>query len=86
MIPMRDVILKHLAATVAEHSPLPFPEEIEEEMLLKDFWLDSVAFFGMLTAIEGEVGFIPEGILRGVAFPETIGELIAAYEPEGALR
>jgi hypothetical protein len=74
--------LKYLAATVEEHSPLPFPEEIDEEMPLKEFWLDSVAFAGLLTAIEGEVGYIPSTILGGVAFPETIGELIVAYEQE----
>lgn len=83
---MRNVILKHLAATVAEHSPLPFPDKIDEAMPLKDFWLDSVAFASMLTAIEGEVGFIPMQILRGKAFPETIGELIAAYERESNQR
>ncbi len=81
---MRDVVLKHLAATVAKHSPLPFPDEIDEAMSLKDFWLDSVAFFSMLTAIEAQVGFIPKDMLAGVAFPETIGELIAAYELDGS--
>ena len=33
----------------------------------------------MLTAIESEVGLFQKN-LRGIAFPETIGELIAAYD------
>lgn len=85
-MPIREIILKHLADTVAAHSPLPFPEEIDEAMPIEEFWLDSVAFAAMLTSIEGEIGFSPPQILRGIAFPETIGELIIAYEREGALR
>lgn len=79
---IRETVLKHLAAVVAERSPLPFPAEVSDDMLLDDFWLDSIAFTTLVTGLETELGFIPEEILSGVTFPETIGELVAAYEEE----
>ncbi len=81
---IREMVLRHLAAVVTERSPLPFPAEVDDEMLLDDFWLDSIAFTALVTGIEAEVGFIPTEILKGVSFPETIGDLIEAYEFEAA--
>ena len=81
---IREMVLTHLAAVVTERSPLPFPVEVDDEMLLDDFWLDSIAFTALVTGIEGEVGFIPREILKGVSFPETIADLIEAYEFEAA--
>lgn len=79
---IREVVLKYLAVVVEENSPLPFTEQIEEEMLLEDFWLDSIAFTSLVTGIESEVGFIPLAILKGTDFPRTIGELVQMYENE----
>lgn len=79
---IRTTILNQLARVVTESSPLPFPQAVCDSMMLNDFYLDSVAFTSLLTGIEGEVGFIPSGILEGTAFPRTIGELIKAYEDE----
>ncbi|MBV7338434.1 acyl carrier protein [Chloroflexi bacterium TSY] len=79
---VREVILNHLAAVVEEHSPLPFPDDVDDDMQLNEFWLDSVALVELVTAIEKEIGFIPTEILHGIAFPKTIGELITAYENE----
>lgn len=78
----RTIILTHLQTTVEQFTPLPFPAMIEDEMQLNDFHLDSVAFTSLLVALEQQFGFIPTGILRGIAFPQTIGELITAYEVE----
>lgn len=77
---IREIVLGHLATVVTERSPLPFPTEVDDEMLLDDFWLDSIAFTGLVTSIEADVGFIPTEILRGVSFPETIGDLVEVYE------
>ena len=79
---IRAVVLKHLAAVVEANSPLPFPEVVNDEMFLDEFWLDSVAFTSLVTGIEAELGFIPFAILKGTAFPRTIGELVQAYEDE----
>lgn len=81
-MPVRDVVLKHLSTVVTNHSPLPFPDEASDDALLDDFWLDSIAFAQLITGIEGELGFIPNTILEGVSFPQTIGELVAAYQNE----
>lgn len=79
---IRQVVLAQLKATVETFTPLPFPEDVEERWLLQDFMLDSVAFTSLLTRLEGELGFIPLGILAGIAFPETVGDLIDAYANE----
>lgn len=80
----RSIVMYHLQATVEAFTPLGFPATADDAMLLQEFMLDSVAYTSLLTALEGEFGFIPMGILRGVAFPETIGELIEAYQAESA--
>lgn len=82
---IREIVLKHLAAVVQTNSPLPFPEEVSDEMFLNDFWLDSIAFTSLVTLIEVELGFIPLPILKGTAFPRTIGELVQAYEDEAVV-
>jgi acyl carrier protein len=65
---------------VEEHSPVPFPETINDDDLLEDFGLDSVAFTSLLAQLEEELGHIPTAILEGDAYPETFGELVAAYQ------
>jgi hypothetical protein len=79
---IRTIVLKQLALIVAEYSPLPFPEDVSDDMMLDEFWLDSVAFTSLLTGIE--TGFIPNQILRGIAFPRTIGELVQSYVDEAS--
>lgn len=69
-----------LAAVVAENSPLPFPESIDDDDLLDAFGLDSAAFATLLAILEEEVGHIPAAILEGEYYPETFGELVAAFE------
>lgn len=77
---IRDICKDKLAAAVAEHSPMPFPDDIDDDDELDVFGLDSLAFMGLLTAIEKEVGYIPEDILAGDLYPETFGELVSAYD------
>jgi acyl carrier protein len=81
----RPIILNQLQATVEQFSALPFPPVVDDAMVLNDFQLDSVAFTNLLVALEQQFGFIPLGILRGIAFPQTVGELVAAYENEAVL-
>lgn len=76
----RDIAEAKLAAVVAEHSPMPFPEAIDDDDELDVFGLDSLAFMSLLTAIEQEVGYIPKAILEGDLYPETFGELVSAYD------
>ncbi len=81
---IRDTVQAKLAEAVAEHSPMPFPEAIDDDDELDVFGLDSLAFMGLLTAIEKDVGFIPRAILEGDLYPETFGELVDAYDTQGA--
>ena len=81
---IRNIVLARLEQAVAEHSPMPFPEEIDDDIELDIFGLDSLAFMELLTSIEKEVGFIPRAILEGDLYPETFGELLSAYEKEGS--
>ena len=81
---VRETVKTRLAEAVAEHSPMPFPEAIEDDDELDVFGLDSLAFMGLLTAIEKDVGFIPRAILEGDIYPETFGELVSAYDARDA--
>jgi len=76
----RKIVESRLAQVVAEHSPMPFPDAIDDDDELDVFGLDSLAFMNLLTAIEKEVGYIPKAILEGDLYPETFGELVAAYD------
>ena len=78
------IFLHHLKVTVEKFTPVSFPNEISDEMFLDDFWLDSIAFASLLTAMDAELGFIPAGILTGAVFPRTIGEFVKAYEDEAS--
>ena len=82
---IRNIVLARLEQAVAEHSPMPFPEQIDDDIELDIFGLDSLAFMVLLTSIEKEVGFIPRAILEGDLYPETFGELISAYDIDRSL-
>lgn len=81
---IRNIVQNRLAEAVAEHSPMPFPDTIEDDDELDIFGLDSLAFMGMLTAIEQDVGYIPRPILEGDVYPETFGELVGAYDTKAS--
>ena len=76
---IRNIVLSRLKNAVAEHSPMPFPEVIDDDSELDVFGLDSLAFMDLLTSIEQDVGYIPSKILEGDLYPETFGELVSAY-------
>ena len=77
---IRNVIKSQLKRVVAEHSPMPFPENIEDDDELDLFGLDSLAFMELLIGVEKELGYIPRTILEGDLYPETFGELVSAYD------
>ena len=81
---IRSIVQSKLAAAVATHSPMPFPDEIDDDDELDVFGLDSLAFMELLTAIEKDVGYIPRAILEGDVYPETFGELVSAYDNPGS--
>ena len=81
---IRNIVLARLHQAVAEHSPMPFPEEMDDDVELVMFGLDSLAFMDLLTGIEKDVGYIPRAILEGDLYPETFGELVSAYDKDGS--
>jgi len=81
---IRTIVLTKLEQAVTEHSPMPFPKEMYDDDELDVFGLDSLAFMELLTGIEKEVGYIPRAILEGDIYPETFGELVAAYDTVGS--
>ena len=50
----RDIVQARLAEVVAKHSPMPFPDAIDDDDELDFFGLDSLAFMELLTAIEAQ--------------------------------
>ena len=79
---IRKIVLNKLEQAVVEHSLMPFPDEMDDDVELDIFGLDSLAFMGLLTSIEKDVGYIPRAILEGDLYPETLGELVSAYETD----
>ena len=79
---IRNIVLNRLEQAVAEHSPMTFPEEMDDDIELDMFGLDSLAFMGLLTSIEKDIGYIPRAILEGDLYPATFGELVSAYETD----
>lgn len=77
---LRNVVQNQLKRVVAEHSPMPFPQDIDDDDELDVFGLDSLAFMELLVGIERELGYIPRAILEGDLYPETFGELVSAYD------
>lgn len=73
---IRQDVLAELQFVVEEFSPMPFPEQIDDDMLLDGFFLDSVALTNLLVRLEERIGFIPSGIRQRTAFPQSIGDLI----------
>ena len=61
------------------------PEDIDDDVELDMFGLDSLAFMELLTGIEKDVGYIPQAILEGDLYPETFGELVSAYDTDRSL-
>ena len=82
---IRNIVLNRLEEAVTEHSPMTFPEEIDDDFELDMFGLDSLAFMELLTSIEKDVGYIPRAILEGDLYPETFGELVSAYDTDRSL-
>lgn len=81
---IRNIVQTRLAEVVAEHSAMPFPDAVDDDDELDVFGLDSLAFMGLLTAIEKDVGYIPRAILEGDVYPETFGELVSAYDTQAS--
>lgn len=79
---MQHIVMSQLRRVVQEFTPYTMPSDVQHEMLLSDFQLDSLAFTSLLARLEQQLGVVPMGILRGTDFPQTIGELVTAYESE----
>lgn len=77
---IRTVVLDQLAVTVAEASPVPFPADVPDAMMLDEFWLDSLAFAQLLTRIETALGCVPLTFVEETEFPRTVGDLVKVYQ------
>ena len=77
---IREVVMKVLGSVVEQYSPVPFPEEVDDDTMLDEFWLDSVAFAALISGMEEALGFVPDAILEGAFYPETFGEFVTLYE------
>jgi hypothetical protein len=76
---VREIVLKNLTATVIESSPIPIPDEVTDDMMIDEFWLDSLAFANLLIRVENDLGCAPLTFLDGAVFPRTVGELVNCY-------
>lgn len=77
-----DTILKELKTILDEGSPVPLPDDVSRDTRLEDLALDSLSYSNLLNALESTLGYIPTKVLQGVWFPDTLGDLVEAYEEE----
>lgn len=75
---IQNIVETQLRLAIAEHSSVPV--EFDNESYLDEFQLDSVAFTAMLVQLEAKIGFIPDSMLSGIEYPETVGELVEMYQ------
>jgi acyl carrier protein len=76
----REIVLRHVFQIAKQHLSVQFPSNAGDDAKLNDYGFDSVAYVALISALEEEVGFIPEAILEGASFPKTVGEFVAMYE------
>ena len=79
---VRATILESIAEITEGHLLNAVPEGVTAATRLPELGFDSVAYMALISVLEEKLGFIPEGILDGAKFPETIGELIQIYDAE----
>ncbi len=76
---IRDLVLKEIRA-VADEQGKTLPPLIDDLVLLES-GLDSLCFAILVSRLEDETGRDPFASAKASAFPSTVGELIAFYEP-----
>lgn len=77
---VHGIVLDKLAVTVGESSPMPFPESVSDDMMLDEFWLDSVALANLFIRIEEALNCSQVSFTDGTEFPRTVGDVVRIYE------
>ena len=76
---MRSTILEQIRAVAAEQEKTIAP--LTDDLPLLESGLDSLCFAILVSRLEDETGRDPFANAKASAFPRTVGELIAFYEP-----
>lgn len=78
---IREVVLINLRGIIEEYSPAPLLDELSDDMLLEDLYLDSVAFATLISRIEAEIDFVPYALFSGQE-AQTVGQFVSMYEAQ----
>jgi acyl carrier protein len=65
---------------VAEERYIKFRAPLDDDMILLDSGLDSMAFAVIVTQLEDEFGFDPFTLSEEAYYPVTLGQFITFYE------
>ena len=65
---------------VAEQQSVSLPEVIDEETILLDSGLDSLAFAILVVELESELGYDPFSLMDTPVYPTTYGEFCIMYK------
>lgn len=76
---IRDLVLQEIRTVAAEQEKTLPP--LSDELVLLESGLDSLCFAILVSRLEDATGRDPFASARASEFPQTIGELIAFYEP-----
>jgi hypothetical protein len=76
---IRDLVLKEINIVAAEQDKTLPP--LTDDLALLESGLDSLCFAILVSRLEDATGSDPFASAKASAFPRTVGELIAFYEP-----
>ena len=76
---IRDLVLQEIRTVAAEQEKTLPP--LSDGLVLLESGLDSLCFAILVSRLEDATGRDPFASARASEFPQTIGELIAFYEP-----
>jgi hypothetical protein len=76
---IRDLVLKEINIVAAEQDKRLPP--LTDDLALLESGLDSLCFAILVSRLEDATGSDPFASAKASAFPRTVGELIAFYEP-----
>jgi hypothetical protein len=76
---VRDLVLREINIVAAEQDKALPP--LTDDLALLESGLDSLCFAILVSRLEDATGSDPFASAKASAFPRTVGELIAFYEP-----
>jgi acyl carrier protein len=76
---IKEVVVSSLKQ-VAEEQGLELAEELQDETVLLESGLDSLAFAILVAELESSLGYDPFTMMESPVYPRTLAEFVAVYK------